>query len=89
MGLQKSAICEMMFSALLGRQILRRHQFGRRGAAMDAAQVAALGDFPEDQPRLVFLLAAGWALPFACCHYVFLPLLCGTTAHFYDSTIGF
>ena len=66
MGLPKSAIWEMMFSALLGRQVGRRHQLGRGGAAVDAAQIAALGNFPEDQARLVFFLARRMSAAVAC-----------------------
>ena len=39
---------------LAGRQVVGRHQLGRGGAAVDAAQIATLGDLPEDQPRRVF-----------------------------------
>ena len=61
----------------LGRQIVGRHQLRRRGAAMDAAQVAALGDLPENQPRRVFLFRRH-----AHCHclvslLVFLSPYCG------------
>src|SRR5215472_17977021 len=34
------------------RQLGRRDQLGRRRTAVDAAQVAAFGDFPEDQAWL-------------------------------------
>src|SRR5580698_638722 len=40
-----------------GGQVGRGHQLGRGGAAVDTAQVAALGDLPENQPRFVFFLA--------------------------------
>ncbi len=52
-----------------GRQVGRRHQLRRGGAAVDAAQVAAFGDLPEDQPRFVFLLACRMGA--AWCHDCF------------------
>ena len=74
----------------LGGQIVGRHQLRRRGAAMNASQVAALGDLPENQPRRVFLLRRIGRTAIALCHcVVFLSPLLRITARFYVSTIGF
>ena len=55
-----------------GRQIVRRHQLGRGGAAVDATQVTTLGDLPENQPRRVFL-ARRVRTPITLCHLAFPP----------------
>ncbi len=67
-----------------GGQVGRRHQLSRSGAAVDAAQIAALGDLPEDQPRFVFFLARRMILRgmraarYRCHDCYFLPAPCGT-----------
>src|SRR5262249_68681 len=72
----------------LGRQVGRRHQLRRRGAALDTTQVTTLGYFPEDQPRLVFFLV-GWmgAISRHDC-FSSTPLWL-QTARCYASKIGF
>ena len=73
----------------VGRQIGRRHQLGRGSAAVDAAQVTALGNFPENQARRVLFGGRWMGTAVALAHCCFSSPALAELGSWYASKIGF